>query len=154
MQDVLRLEGFYNLSIWKGGRCLAARCGKNLVTQAGKNLATLVLLQNAGPAPVAEQFVQSLSVGDGSDPAEDSQTALQGVELISPRLTLSKSRIDNQLLFSLLFANLGALITIREMGLFTTTAVGTGTMFSRFVPPQFQLPNGGLMNFDYLLRIG
>jgi hypothetical protein len=154
MNDRLALEGSYRISVWKAGELLSVCRGKNLVVQAGKNLATQVLLQNAGPAPVTEQFVQALSLGDGADPADDSQTTLQGGELISPRLALSKARIDNELIFTLLFANPGASITVREIGLFTTTAVGTGTMFSRFVPPQFQLPNGGIMNFDYLLRIG
>lgn len=148
----LPLRGWVRYEHYRRGQLIHKGEGPNLVTQAGKNLAAQVLLSNSGNAPAITQFIYTLGMGDsGEAPALD-QVALQGTELFIPRLTLAPVRDANILSYFGIATNAGAMVHVREWGLFT--ALSGGTMIARMIPNEFSFANNDSLNFTWSLEIG
>lgn len=142
---ILPIKGFVQLHVRNPDGDVVRR-GRNLVTALGKaNIATF-LMSDVNPA-----FPSHFAFGDGNDPVDEQNTALENEHT---RLAYTMdSRILNIVGYNLAnWTNVGAPLTISEMGLFNA-GVG-GDLYARWLPQLFVIDTNGILNLTWTLTIG
>jgi len=125
----MEIIGKVTLRHWRGEELLYEHLFKNLVTNAGLNLAVKRL------GGVTADPVVAVAVGDSGTAPSATQAALVGTEITRGAMTFTAT--GNVLHGEATIGPFTSAVTVRELGIFT--AMTSGIMFSRVTPVEFTM---------------
>ena len=117
--------------------------GRNTVVTVGLEW-VILRLATAPPAVISH-----MAFGDSGAAVLMTQTALQGTEPFA-RKAVTTAIAGAAITYSVSFTHAGATATIREVGLFN--ALTLGTMLARFLPQEFTIFAGDLVEVAWTLE--
>lgn len=121
--------------------------------QAGPNRITnngLIFFAQMVAATATQSRIKAIAVATNATPTTATQTRLSGAE--KRRRLVSLVRTGNVLTYTATFVGLAA--NIAEMGLFTASATGAGTMIARWLTAVIPLTTGDRMPVSWFVRFG
>lgn len=134
------------VQVWDEEGTLIAE-GKNVVTQAGKNLFAALLAQTS------TSFPSHVAIGTNGVAPDESDAALQGTEI--QRVAVSgKTSLANELSVNATIPGSGraSAVTVQEFGIFNASSAGT--LVARFIIGGVTLSTTGSFTLKWTLTLG
>lgn len=145
---MLEIAGIVRVRLWKKGRLVLDRSGRNVVTQLGKERFAAILADNAGTFDGPSH----MGIGDGTTVPEDTDTALDGTEH-QREATAAPVVVADEITWTATFTGGVTPIEVNEAGIFDQASPG-GLMFARFLTQRFDLENGDTAVIDWKMGVG